>query len=687
MTTKLGSYTNIYVLGSGVGPVLRVTALLAIVLASLILPPMSLASSDQALSWVELGIAPLSAVAYDYDLDGFQEIVTDVGIVEGYSVIDTPYPPMPYIGKADLDGDGINNLILYGGGKLFIFDSTYKVSAFEVPDVEPVKTRFAYAFGNTIVWGNNTYTIEGVDYVVPAGNQESLFAVYFRDGFLRVLDVLTGNEYTVYKDFKPLYASIHGATIYILSEYDSLLAVIAFSPFTGAKISVYTLPEADPIAFNPASPGFYVKSEGKLYLATLDSLLLVSRWEPIAWDEQYIYVYSGNQLAVVTLLGGVTIASYTLPTTGRPTLALGYPLLFVAYPNGSYVYYDGEPIRVVISAPPVAVVGEEYNFSVSVFPEDVEYRILVDGLPVEVGEPIVFDKYGVHTIEVIASNGITTTYRSATVQVMPRPLDIRIEVLDPPTYEGFMTLKVLTFDGDNKVVVELTITAGGKNYTAVSDQLIAIPVGKVEGKYIPVTISLDSPVYGKVERVFTVPLKPLKPAISTSYLGDGNLEIVLVSPTTGKQVEGNIQVYLATNLLYQGDAPAIVKLPSPGDYELNIIFKPKLPYAFTTANYTISVTYQGETPVDEIDTRTITVADPVETKTITETKPIKVTVSETVTETTTIEKGGLLDNPTALLITLVAMAVALGAGYIIGRNTTTGKQEKHQESAVTVEEL
>jgi len=548
--------------------------------------------------------------------------------------------------------------VAYGGGTVLVYDGMTLEANYTVPDVAPVVTPRAMAFGNAIVWRGEVYTVGGVEYVVPAATQSSLYAVYTREGALRALNVPTGEEYVVYPDeLRPLYA-VHGYDRLLIAAItpSNNLAVIDWPVGGTPQLSAYTVEPEAVAGYNPVHEEFYVKADGRLYRATLEALLLVSEWEPIYWERSYVYLYSAGNLAVYNIMTRETAAVVELPRHEKPEAAFGYPSLVVSYPGESHVYYVGPLPYAVIRAAPYTYALETYTFEVAT---DYNYTILIDGAP---GDTTwVFTDPGTHTVKVIVSNGVVTREYTFTVEVYPRPLHVSIHVLDPPEPMGSMTVLVAardTLDGGN-ATVPVTVWVEGRPYNGTAGVPLEVPVGWVESRAIEVRAVAGGGAYDVVERVVSVPVAPATAEPILHYLGGGML--VIEFAVRGVPVEGEVEVVAGGRILYSGPLPAEVQLPEPGNYTLVARLHPATP-AVLSAAYTLHVYYAGE--VEEpprLEGWRVLVADRIVNETVVVYENRTVTVTETVTATA----APAHETPGKLMFALAAVGAA-AIGFTAG---------------------
>jgi hypothetical protein len=637
-------------------------------------------------SWVHFNLSPTSAVYYDYDSDGVVEIVLPGAIIEGYSVIKSPYPNLPYVDVADLNGDGINELILYGNGELYIFDGMKQIGHFSVPDVEPIRTHYAYAFDNLIIWRNTTYSIGGdVSNVVPVADRTHLYALYQRNGDLRLLNVLTGEEYCVFSGFSPVYGVLSGSTVYIVAlTSDGRLGIIKYPIGGTPQIGVYAVNFQEVEGFNPITGSFYIKADNKLYEASV-SLLLVSEWEPISHDEvkNIIYLYKSGEIAIYNVLYGRIEATYNLPLAIKPVFVTGYPKPIVVYPGdkGMYVYYQGV-IYITFYGSGYGKVGEPYKFSISVYPPRANYTIIIDGLPVPQNTTsVVFKRIGYHNITVEATDGVITVSRTFKVYVYPRPLQISLEVKEPPKAFSTMTLIVHTKDNGNPVNLSCKVVYANKIYTGTTNSPIYIPIGVPTSEKIPVKVVINSEVYGNIERTYYIPVVKLPVQPEVSFLGNGTFQIQVIANGTSIPVNGTVKVYLGSNILYSGRLPATVKVPTAGNYTLKVRFYPDYVYAFPASTLTVNITYLGERETIPNGTAGIVAVDHIINKTKVIVKNQTVTVTERVPEPV----------PEPVLNTkegLFFLGIGIGAGVPVGMVIAVEmiRRRKKEEIETEIEE-
>lgn len=624
----------------------------------------------QEQAWLRFGVVPTSAVFYDYDNDGVVEVVLPGAVIEGKALIPSPYPPLPFVAKADLTGDGILDLVLYGNGELHIYDGTRLVAAFQVPDVEPVKAKHAFAFGNVIVWRGGLYTIGGVAGVVPVADRDSLYALYHRDGYLRLLNVLTGDEVGIYKDLVPAGGARVGGTFYVAARYqDGSLAVVRYEAGRPPQVGAYTVNLEAVLGFNHEAEAFYVKADGRLYLASATHLLLLSDWEPVSADEDYIYLWKGGTVAVFSPGKGGVVATVRLPAGGKPSLVAGYPRLVAVIPgDGTYVLHGWTQISITFYGERSVMAGEPYRFGVEVSPKSVAYTVLVDGLPAPPGtREVVFTKVGLHNITVQASDGVVTVERTYTILVYPRPLTVSLQVVKPPAAHSPMEVAVLALDRGRQVALPVNITLpDGTVVAGRTGEPIVVPVGAPESPYYRVAVAVWGDMYGVVAQQFDIPVVQASVEPVVSYLGNGTFRVDIVSQA-GVPVEGRLSLYLGGRAVYSGAVPGVVRL-EPGNYTLTVEFQPQNRAAFRSLRTTITVSYLGErATVPEVAGAVVVAVDRV----VNETKVVTVTevVTETVTEAVVKEKEvprKALDTFEAVLFHLVGLAAGAAVGTALG---------------------
>lgn len=670
-------------------------SLMVLALVLVITLPMIPVSANQEPTWIHFSITPTSAVYYDYDNDGVTEIVLPGAIIEGYSLIASPYPPLPFVYKADLDGDGINELIVYGNGELYIYDGMKEVKHFTVPDVEPIKTRYAFAFDNLIIWDNKTYTIEGnIVSVVPVADRNHLYALYYRDGYLRLLNVITGNEVSIYEGFIPIYGVLDGNYIYIVATtQDGNLAVIKYEMGGSPQIGVYTVSPQAVMGFNPITKVFYIKANNKLYSASVTSLLLVSEWEPVSADEEYIYLYNTGTIAVFNTETGNTEATIQLPLAKKPSLVVGYPKPIAVFPDdGTYVLYTGTPIYITFYGSSGVRAGVPYHFTVSVRPESANYTIMVDGVPISPDNTtVVFTKLGYHNITVHATNGIITIKKTYHVYVYPRPLRVSLEVVKPPMAYSLMEIIVHTLDGDTPVNLSCTIKLpNGEIINGTTNHPITIPVGVPRYSHYTIYVNITGDMYGKIRKIYNIPVvpEPVKPVVS--FLGNGTFQIDIVSAVGEKPVNGTLKIYYGTKLLYSGNVPGVIHLDEAGNYTLKLTFYPYYHYAFKQGQMMINITYLGEQEtIPEINGTQIVAVDHIINQTKVVVKNQTVTVTERIPQP--VPKP-TLDTPMAMFFLVVGLGAGIPVGMVVGveilrrRGILPPRRRKEEETKSDKEE-
>jgi len=634
------------------------------------------ASGSQTSMWVHFNITPTSAVYYDYDNDGIDETVLPSAIIKGYSLIPSPYPPLPYVAKADLLGTRINYLIMYGNGTLHIYDGLREVQNFTVPNVEPIITPNAFAFGNTIVWSNKTYTIKGnFTNIIPVADTNHLYATYYRDGYLRLLNVVTGNEISIYGNLLPLYGALEGNYAYIVAttQNDSL-AVIKYEIGNSSEIGIYAVDPSTVFGFSPIAEAFYVKADNRLYLASPEYLLLLSDWEPISSDSEYIYLYKENTVAVFDISTENIVAILQLPINEKPSFVIGYPKPIVVFPdNGTYILYMGAPISITFYGSSSAMAGTLYQFNVSIAPSGTHYSIKVDGLPISPSNTtIVFKKVGYHNITVYATGGIITIEKTFSVYIYPRTLNVTLEVINPPMANTPIIINVRTLDGNTPVVLPCSVTLpSGDVVNGTTNDNITIPIGVPESSYYAITVSITGDMYGNIQIPYKIPVVPIPVKPTISFLGNGTFQIDMMSSIGNTLVNGTIKIYNESGLIYSGTTPGVIHFGNAGNYTLTVSFYPNNQYAFKTESMNIYITYLGEqeTIPDTNGTQVLAVDHIInETKTV--------ILNHTITEKVT----GSVPKPTLdTRAAIIFFAVGMGAGIITAVSSLKRKKEGTNE--------
>lgn len=663
---------------------IRNIILFSFMLILLTLPSLVIIPRAGTGNWIHLDITPTTAVVYDYDSDGVEEIVFPGSILEGSTLIASPYPNEPFVSLADLDGSGINKLVLYGDGKLYIYDGMNKELELIVPNVNPIISQYAYAFGNSVVWNNRTYTIKTVNQVVPIADMNHLYLAYNRNGDLRILDVSTQKEKVIYPGFIPLYGVLYDNTAYIIANTsDGNTAIIQYPLSSYPRIGVYTVKYEGYMGFNPINHNVYIKANGKLYSITPTSLLLVSEWEPVSHDYRYIYLYKNGYIGVFDTVSGRTTVTYKLPKNEKPQYVTGYPKLVVVYPDdGTYVYYTGQTIYVIYYGPTGVIAGENYTFKLYVYPETANYTIQADGLPVSpTNTTVTFDKVGVHEIRVEVTNGVITITRTYHVHVYPRKLSsITLEVTKPPKPFSLMEMILHTKDNGKQVNLTYEVYYNGKTYKGITNTPIDIPINIPTTPRIPITINITSDLYGTIVKHYYIPVErePVKPVVS--FLGNGTFQIDITPVEYQQTLNGTVKVYLDNNNLYTGKLPAIITLKNPGNYTIKIKYYPQYPYAFKQSTLTVNITYLGRMEnIPNMTTRIVAV-DHI----INQTKIIVKNNTITVTQPPTGSYPIRHKTSTSEAMTLVGIGVGAGVpiGMIAGIQYLKRKSETSEEGEV-----
>ncbi len=644
----------------------RRVILTSLILILLILPLLpTISHSQESTEWIHLDITPTTAVTYDYDSDGVEEIVFPGSILEGYTLIASPYPNEPFVSLADLDGSGINKLVLYGDGKLYVYDGMKKEKELIVPNVIPITTQYAYAFGNTVVWNNRTYTVKTVSRVVPVADRTHLYIAYNRNGDLRILDTSTQKEKIIYPEFTPLYGILYDNTIYIVANNtNGNTAIIQYPLSSYPRIGVYTVKYQSYMGFNRINHNIYIKADNKLYSITPSSLLLVSDWEPVSHDYRYIYLYKNGYIGVYDASTGATVATYKLPVNGKPQYVTGYPKLVVVYPTGgTYVYYTGQTMYIIFYGPTGVRAGENYTFKIRVYPPTASYTIQADGLPVSINNTrVVFNNTGVHSIRVEATNGIVKIVRTFHIYVYPRHLTkMSLEVTKPPKPFSIMEIILHTEDNGKPVNLSYIVEYNGNEYQGITNRPLDIPIKIPEQPRINIKVNITSRLYGAIIKQYYIPVEkePVKPIVS--FLGNGTFQIDITPQSKGEiELNGTVKIYLGHENVYTGKLPAIVKLDNPGNYTLLVKYYPQHQYAFPTTTLKVNITYLGKTAIIPTNTAGIIAVDHI----INQTKVVVKNNTITVTAPPTYSHPVRHKTTTGELLTMLGIGV--GAGIPIG---------------------
>lgn len=627
-------------------------------------------------SWIYYNISASSGVFYNFDKNGILSIVLPNIIIERGTLISSPYPKGFFVATADLAGNNTNQLILYGNGKLLIYNGLKLVGSFNVPNVLPIKTEYAYAFNNVIIWKNSTYVVSGnVSNIIPIANENNLFVAFESNGYLKIADLLNGKIIPIYKGLRPIYGALGWTSIYIatITNEDNLVIVkypidnliynnSIFTNNPSPDIGAYTILPQKVLGFNPITDSFYVEANNKLYSVSVNSLLLISEWKPIAYHHGVVYLYNNGKIAIYDTQYNKVMGIYTLPIDKEPLFITGYYNLLAIYSNGTYVHYNFGMMYVIISGSQFATAGNPYNFDVYVFPSSLKYTILVDGLPTK-NTTIIFDKPGLHTIKVIATNGIINISRIENVYVEPRPLTIYLKVIKPP--EAYSVMKLILYTSYNNIPVNLSynISYNGKVYSGISNKPITIPVGVPTISKLPILVKINSELYGNITRYYEIPLMKIPLKSSISFLGNGTFQIDLTPVNTSIQLHGKIIVILKHKVIYNGSLPAIIKFNKAGNYTLVAIYYPINKASFPITGIKINIRYLGNiTKIPNMTNVKIVSLDHIinKTKIIIKNR----TVTTFITETTT---QPLLSSENNLILGIIFfLVIGIGIGFFAG---------------------
>jgi len=363
----------------------------------------------------------------------------------------------------------------------------------------------------------------------------------------------------------------------------------------------------------------------------------------------------------------------------EPSYAGGYPLLLVGYgERGSYLYINAAAPRIVYEASPVAIVGEPYTVYADC---EGSCSALVDGVPVNASNITVTFKYaGLHNVTLIASRGLASTVVVIPVHVYPRHLKVALKVWGTPMPGHTIYVYPETFDAKTGARVRVACNASIAG---------ASSAGWVSWSPIPLTVPREPPaptleitvkcgsgrvyeVKAATARVRVVPT-PVEPLIS--YLGNGTIRLDILAANTSTEAPGTVEVKVGARTLYRGGLPAVFKLPYPGNYTVEVYYRPAEPYAYQSGPILLSIAWTG--PVYGIPSPphvSVMVVDHLVYRNVT------VKVPETVVETRMVKT---LDAPLAAFV--FAAGIAGGYGLSIAIAAARRRPEAGEPPAPTEE--
>jgi len=551
-------------------------------------------------SWVEFQVVASDIVAYDFDGDGYDELLLLPDyVVDNYVLLRSPYPQYRNALLADVDLDGERELVLYTGGTYLAYKGTRLVGEFQLGSGEPVVDLLgrAVAVGNRVLFNMSVYEFSGAGKLYPAVAGGKLFAVY-RSGNALYIEDTEGNRWLAYGDaIEPIGAVVALGKAYILGRAPLGGTVYIEYKLGGeAEVVGFTVELARAVAWAPATEEFIAVSEdGFVYRVSKGYLVLAVDGRYVGFDGYHVYLYSGGKLAVYRLPTRATVAVLELPEPRVPDVFGGtFPTVAVRYGYKTYVYSLLPEPRLRMSLPGRAVVGEPVRYSLTAF-HAVAVTLSVNGTALPLEGSVKFNRSGVYVFTASASNGIVTVTETYALRVDPRPLHLSLEVKGTPVAYVPFGVVVKAYDGLTGSAVEglyCSLSVGGASVAAESWREVMVrvePAQKGEVKEVLKATCGDGSYYAVAEHSATVAVRPAVANATIDYLGGGVVVIRFVG-VAGEPVPGAVKVYLNGRFVSSDLTPYRLEGLVPGDNLVVVEFAPEVP-GYANATYRLQVHY------------------------------------------------------------------------------------------------
>jgi len=654
-------------------------AILALALASVV----SIFAQSTA-SWREYKFSSTGIIVYDFDNDTVDEIILLPNyVIDNYAVIDSPYARYPHGLLIDADFDGEKELVLYNDeGHYVVYKYFQKLAEFDLGPGTPVLdlTYTAIAVGNRVFFNMTVYTFNEATSVYPIVSWGRLYILYTCNNSICLKNVRWNQNWVVYnKSMDILGAFITNDVLYMLVRLELGGALlIKYSLYDESlKLIGFTVPISKVLARTYYTPGFIVEGLDGIYRLTESSIVLIAFGRVLNYDNNFIYVYNGSLVNIISLQSQTTIAMLRLPMKKPPDIIGGrYPYIGCAYGDTTYLLIlKPEPYAYIV-LPNRAMVGERVYYELRTYNAN-DASLMVNGTLIPIKGNIVFNRTGTYVFTASVSNGIVTKSVSATIQVEPRLISISFRAIDTPVAFEVGRAVVEVYDAFTKNRID-DISC---NVSVGRDTLTVFPWSEFYMRFTPeanttraqVKIVCGDNIRFKVtEYSVSVPLQPNVANIKIDYPSPSTLVIFAVF--NDMIVPGKAYIYVDNELVAYANLPYTLSL-QPGEHRVVVEFTPAI-LLFKPTRYIVSVKYYSNISEVPAELRTsVFVADRV----------VVTNRTEVQVETVTVPKPIYIERPTTdIMLTIIAGAVCGAGGFVTGmmlrkRTAKTAKHEVEEE--------
>ena len=598
-------------------------------------------------------------VLYDFDGDGKPEIITSSYVLDGLSVIRSPYGIISHAYVTDWNGDGTPDLVtVTPDGYVKVYTGTVEIAEYHV-QTGCGEVLFSpgsvYVCGDVVFVGGRFRAPLTSGVLVTVSGLGPVF-VYLEPGSIHLVS-MTGNasvRVSVEKILSGFYDQ-GSRNIILLGVSSNGLATIVKVPLSVIKegygrVSYYSFlvtPVGDKVFV--VGERFIVNTPTGVFVIDPIRMMdyMLSSGRAVSVHGSIVVTIIGNHLSFIDSSTGSTIETYPVPEGLSPGKIIdAYPLsdntIIISGTDSLYVAQVYLPPEILVTVPSRVYVLQKFSIYHS---PGYNVKVTTDEGYVYGSDGIVFHTTGEHTLTVTAYTRYWSESFNYTVNVEKIPITMNIRIIGP--------LRILS---NNTIIIDIrpsintyvndTITCTNGYVSRTIDMkpgktVIKLPLEipfTTSDEYRVKIVCTGTNYYGEATEEYTITLRPIVPSLVVDNLGNGTY---IVKAVYAKHL-------IPGRLMING-----YEYPNPAEITFipyRIVFEPGTPIAKP-----VVWTNTKEKPPK---TNTTTLPFFVETKTVYVNKSIVLTVTKTKPITRTIVKHSNTG-------TILGLIIGIGIGFVL----------------------
>ena len=601
--------------------------------------------------WGIFNIKSPSLAVYDYDMDGFPEVVVSPNkVIDGKIAVEGPYE-----GLSNLTRVG-KYLVSYGPSGVKVYQGENLVYSDSIPrDVHFDLEYQAAIIGTRMVYNDITPVNPPLGrYVFTVYNFKPVY-LYYNSGSRSIHVKYGSTDVDLGINAEPLAVYVTADTLYGLVAPSSgllFIKVLGITNSTYQATGIDLSSDSVPVGFDLTRLSFLVYSNGIIYLAGDKGLISLLTGVPLCVDGKDVYLLTTEGVRVYNTVLGLVTKEYPSPPIEPQSASCKNGVIAVSNGSSITVFYPYREPIVSVYAPRTAYVYEPVNYHVDYRHADNVVVVVNSTLKPAAGS-IVFNASGKYNITAIASNMFYQKKVNAEIIVLPRPLKTNIHAYGVPVAYHNFTFSVESFDSLDNSKAYMTCKADIPGIGLISIKSwdnITIPVKPPSNG--PFTIKVycgDGVKYDRSLVSLSMPVKPVSTRLIVDYIGNATVKLS-ITDTEGILVPGTLSVrYVNTTLI--GENPLVMFLIK-GNHTARVSFTPIDKY-YKPLNARVVLVYNSTVNEGKLRNYKIYVEQVIKNRTLTITQQLSVPV----------EKKVITMN-TSLLVALVSISSV--GGLVLG---------------------